>query len=129
MHRYNVVLRSLLISLLALIAWGCSKANESAPMFDASGKHPASWYVNHRASARTDINQCKECHGADLSGGVSKLSCFSASVNGQGCHPHPADWANPDRHGADAKKAPGSSGFASCRACHGDTLTRSEERR
>jgi len=67
------------------------------------------------------ISSCAECHGSDLSGGISKVSCFG---NPAGCHHDPvANWATPAVHGATAKKAPGSSGFASCQICHGNTFS------
>jgi len=54
------------------------------------------------------ITSCAECHGADLSGGTSKVSCFG---NPSGCHHGPvAGWvaAPPaaQEHGAAAKRAP-----------------------
>jgi len=68
---------------------------------------------------------CAECHGADLTGGISKVSCFQ---NPAGCHHGPvAGWtaASPasQGHGVAAKRAPGTSGFASCRICHGSAFS------
>lgn len=64
---------------------------------------------------------CKECHGADLSGGTSQVSCME---NTAGCHHGPvSDWLatspSTQNHGVSAKQAPGSSSFVSCQICHG----------
>jgi predicted CXXCH cytochrome family protein len=60
-----------------------------------------------------------------LTGGVSKVSCFSTDKDGISCHPqgpsgHPAGWSAPAAHGARAKAAPSATqGFLSCTQCHG----------
>ena len=70
-------------------------------------------------------SSCYECHGKDLMGGISKVSCFSASRDGITCHAggpsgHPAGWSNPDVHGKAAKAlSAGLRGFAHCQVCHG----------
>ncbi len=97
-----------------------------------SGSSVAGWLVvpsggSHTSTATLDyianggISGCAQCHGSDLSGGISNVSCFSDTATG--CH-HVTGagapvWSNPLAHGAAAKKAPGSSGFASCQICHG----------
>ncbi len=129
-------IRSLIAKGCAVIAcaasiWGCNKANSNAPALDASGKHPATWYVDHRAAYMTNPNQCPQCHGSDLKGGISKVSCSSDSFNGLPCHTsfppsgtHPQGWRDPLQHGAKAKAQPGIfSGFASCQICHGVDFT------
>jgi predicted CxxxxCH...CXXCH cytochrome family protein len=68
---------------------------------------------------------CTQCHGSDLSGGISNVSCFG---NPAGCHHSPVSgWvaAPPaaQQHGLSAKKAPGCSGFASCQICHGNNFS------
>lgn len=64
---------------------------------------------------------CAECHGANLSGGTAKVSCFD---NPAGCHHgQVAGWvaASPvtQKHGAAAKRPLDGSGLASCEICHG----------
>jgi len=67
--------------------------------------------------ANNGSSGCTQCHGSDLTGGISGVSCFGNPI---GCHHDPvANWVTPAVHGATAKKAPGSSGFASCQICHG----------
>lgn len=107
---------------------GCSSANKGGIIDPDTGKHPANWYENHRpvAAASADFTQCSDCHGADLQGGISKVSCFSMSVNGLTCHGHPPNWTLPDNHGAAAKLEPDSiqnHGFSSCQTCHGAQFT------
>jgi len=128
-------LRLSTLSLILLVASagisGC--ANDDSPNVMVS---PPGWVVapsggQHATSATLTFisnggtSSCAECHGADLSGGTSKVSCFG---NPAGCHHGPvAGWvATPptaQEHGAAAKRAPGSSGFASCQICHGNNFT------
>ena len=109
-------------ALLAVLIAGCSKKH-GAP-FDPDAGHPADFFAKHGASF-TSEGACSECHGSDLLGGISKVSCFSASFGNQTCHPagpagHPPGWSNATSHGATAKAAPGpGSGFAACETCHG----------
>ncbi|OGU07439.1 MAG: hypothetical protein A2075_14175 [Geobacteraceae bacterium GWC2_58_44] len=112
---------------LALAALsGCSNGSDSAPAaIDATGKHAvakgySSWVQQHwveyknangGSAAVSSSTGCSECHGADLAGGNSKVSCFSASfTDGNGvtvaCHPngdhsfgHPSSWADPTSAG------------------------------
>ena len=127
-------LRHSTLSLILLVAFagiaGCANDNSSGGM-----SSPPDWVVvpsggRHAKSATRDYIAnsesipCTECHGADLSGGSSKVSCFG---NPAGCHHGPvAGWvaAPPaaQEHGAAAKRAPGSSGFVSCQICHGNSF-------
>lgn len=124
----NFVLKAVLVTFAALQLVSCSKGNNS--VLDASGKHPANWIVNHREVFRSlagaiddpaiaNKSQCVECHGADLKGGVSKVSCFSQGFGAQSCHFHPAGFANPDSHGTTAKGFGTSLGLRTCQGCHG----------
>ena len=120
----------ILLAAFAVVA-GCSTANTTGGVdvnhVDASGNSVPGWVAptggSHANSATMDYignggsSSCTECHGSDLAGGISGVSCFG---NTAGCHHGPiANWATPAVHGATAKKAPGSSGFASCQICHG----------
>jgi hypothetical protein len=120
-----------LILLAAFAAAGCSTSNTTGDVVvnhvDASGNSVSGWVTptggSHANSATMDYignggtSSCMECHGSDLAGGISRVSCFG---NTAGCHHGPIpNWATPAGHGATAKKAPGSSGFASCQICHG----------
>ncbi len=109
--RYLAVTAALAISL-----WGCGKANDGAPSLDVSGQHPAGWVLKHGPSYLENSGQCRECHGADLTGGISKVSCFSVNLGAQTCHsggPHPVPW--PEHN-----KAPNQGN--ACTPCHGANL-------
>lgn len=130
MFKYNKVLVVLL--MLAGIL-GCSSANDKNIILDATGKHPAGWAVArtgglHPAVFRANQSACVECHGSATdpitSGGISGVSCFSASRSGIVCHPdgssgHPVDWNAPGSHGAAAKAV---LGYSYCTACHGNNF-------
>jgi hypothetical protein len=133
----------LLLSLLAALAFaaGCSTANNSngdasnVNHLDASGNSVSGWLVlptggSHTASATLNYiatggsGDCGACHGPDLSGGISNVSCYQ---NPAGCHHGPVSgWvATPpatQEHGVSAKQPAGNAGFASCQICHGVTF-------
>ena len=110
-----------LISIfLALLVSGCSNSNENSgfSLVDQNGDHPSNFLSTHPGYAVAEINQCTQCHGDDLMGGISNQSCFLSA-----CHhdPEPNWVATPPAaqpHGASAKAVPGSSGFVSCQICH-----------
>ncbi|HLN91540.1 MAG TPA: hypothetical protein VK429_06740, partial [Patescibacteria group bacterium] len=129
----------MLILLAALaVGAGCSTAESpggsSTNMNHVlpSGSSVDGWLVTpsggtHASTATQDYLAnngsigCTQCHGSDLTGGISGVSCFGNPI---GCHHDPvANWVTPAVHGATAKKAPGSSGFASCQICHGKSFS------
>jgi predicted CxxxxCH...CXXCH cytochrome family protein len=130
----------MIVAAMAVVA-GCSTANTTGGgdvvvnHIDASGNSIAGWVAatggTHANSATMNYianggsSSCTECHGSDLSGGTSRVSCFG---NTAGCHHGSiAGWVavSPaaQNHGISAKKAPGSSGFVSCRICHGSDFS------
>jgi len=119
------------VALFSIIATGCSDSNKKGVFDTDTGKHPENWYTEHSAAYTADPNVCHECHGTDLLGGTSSVSCYSASFDGQSCHAngpegHPSGWSNPSSHGASAKAAPNvatTSGFSTCQSCHGTDFT------
>ena len=128
-------LRHSTLSLILLVAFagiaGCADDNSSGGMSSppdwvvvpSGGRHAKSATLTYIASGGS--SSCIECHGADLSGGNSKVSCFG---NPAGCHHGPvAGWVvtppAAQNHGVAAKKAPGNSGFASCQICHGSSFS------
>lgn len=129
----NILGKGFALIASAYLMWGCGNANDSAPAVNVDGNHPAGWYVTHRTAFPANPGQCPECHGAELQGGIAKVSCFSATFNGQACHLaagafHPPLWTNftttvaLQPHGAAAKQAPSQvtvAGFSSCQTCHG----------
>jgi predicted CxxxxCH...CXXCH cytochrome family protein len=104
-----------------LVAAGCSTStsNSGANLVDAQGKHPAGFLSTHPGLAVSDSTQCTLCHGSDLKGGIAKTSCFTTACH----HDTIPTWVQAAVHGASAKRAPGASGFASCRICHGSDFS------
>lgn len=118
---------TLVVAGALLLAAGCSSSNQQTGFNSTTGKHIENWYVDHRVAFLQNPQACSGCHGTDLKGGISGVSCFSADFSGLSCHAngpsgHPTGWANPDSHGASAKAAPNpatTSGFSTCQICHG----------
>jgi len=127
----NCLFRTAIAAFICLSLVACSKENDRASNIDPrTGKHPDGWVVALTGGSHPDAylkvpSSCFECHGKDLTGGISNVSCFSANRNGIACHPggpsnHPAGWASPDSHGAAAKAAfSGRNGMPHCQVCHG----------
>ncbi len=115
------VFRLVAFAASAALAAGCSTATDAGKSFvDAQGNHPAEWVSVHPSYALPDGTKCAPCHGDDLRGGISGVSCFSASVGGVSCHAegpafHPADWVQTHRVAALPDGA-------SCTPCHGSDL-------
>lgn len=118
----------------AVSCYLCHTFNTSPPFI----VHPASWsdaYASHRAyAALNGYDECLGCHGPGLRGSAAAPSCFSASVDGRGCHaegpqqvPHPiGEYLADDgvtlvtyrfgsQHGPDAKQD-----LTVCQTCHGE---------
>jgi len=80
--------------------------------------HPVGWEKpdSHGVAALGDAKSgCKDCHGTDLLGGWSGVSCYECHAN----YPHVEGWVAPSAHGAAylANKD-------SCKTqCHGADLT------
>lgn len=110
----------LLIFLLAMT--GCGDSSSSAPI--DSQAHSATWIATHPAAAlaAADFANCVSCHGTDLRGNATVVSCYS-------CHSfnttppfvvHPASWTNVY---SDHRHYAADNGFTSCKPCHGADLT------
>jgi hypothetical protein len=104
------------------ILCGCSSQNPESIFNSDTGKHPNDWLPGgHMTAARTNIASCNECHGADLAGGISHVSCTSCHLGGP-TSIHPADWVPLlTKHGPYAE----ANGTASCanQWCHGPQLS------
>ncbi|MGE5189428.1 MAG: hypothetical protein ACM3NF_05170 [Gemmatimonadota bacterium] len=130
-ERFRAARPAAIAMLLAFALAGCSTAveNSGLALVDASGNHPAGFLAAHGARALPDGGPCTPCHGEDLRGGISGVSCFTASVDGRGCHaagPTPAGhqpiatWVNAHQGTAAASRPT----FSTCNAaiCHGPAL-------
>ena len=102
--------------------FGCGKANDQAPVLDSSGKHPDTWLTGHRPAYQQNRDQCRECHGFDFKGGITKVDCFNQAGLGQ-CHAgghgprnvlHQLPFRDGMTHGPVAKKD-----LVFCQSCHG----------
>jgi len=122
---------SAFVSIAALIVGlsGCSTANQDSPfsLVDDTGHHPDDWSENHGSFSLPDGLICMDCHGDDLDGGITTISCATESLNGQPCHAsgpafHPTDWLNKAASGdtwhADAWQGSLVIGGLTCEDCH-----------
>lgn len=115
----------LFVCACAVVA-GCSNGKDGL-IFTPGIGHPDAWVGAHGAAAGNAERDCSECHGDDLMGGISAVSCFAPSLGGVRCHgsgpgtSHGDGWEGAGAHGATAKNAPGgSAGFSVCKECHGN---------
>jgi hypothetical protein len=111
-----------LCSSLFTILSGCSSQNPQSIFNPDTGRHVSSDWLpaGHMTAAMADINSCTECHGDDLAGGISRISCTSCHL-GTPTSVHPTDWIPIFRtHGPFVA----SNGTAACanQYCHGTTL-------
>ncbi len=101
---------------------GCSDRNAQSIFNPDTGKHPGDWLpAAHMNAAKADLSTCKQCHGEDLDGGISRISCTSCHLGGP-TSVHPADWVPLlVKHGPYAE----ANGTAACQNqwCHGPELT------
>lgn len=122
----NLISLMLMMVLPAAVLSGCSTANQDSPvsLVDASGNHPGGWITAHGVYAAPDGSLCMDCHGDDLAGGISGVSCSSDAV---GCHSggpafHPADWLDKSATGNTWHAGAYQSGFQigglDCVDCH-----------
>jgi hypothetical protein len=116
-----------LLAVGALLLTSACSETERGSIFNPEVGHSGNWISDHGQAALDEGNTCPECHGTDLSGGDSELSCFTTQYEGVGCHEsgvgkrHTAGWSLESEHGRVVKQNPGvSSGMGSCQACHGN---------
>ena len=112
------------LAILALVAIfslsGCGDPNSKAV-----GEHSATpdWPTTHssKATAKTSLESCFECHGEDLKGGISGVSCTKCHL-GSSEAIHPTQWGSYAyaRHSGYVT----ANGTTSCAnaACHGTSL-------
>jgi len=119
------MLRRFIFLVLLLVPFamtGCGDGSPDAPLDTQA--HPAAWLSNHPGAALSSPSfaDCISCHGNDLSGNGSAVSCYS-------CHAfnatppfvtHPAAWA--DTY-SDHRIYAARNGFTACGSCHGADLT------
>ncbi len=110
------------LTVVSLALFACGKVNDQSPALGSSSKHPDNWSTGHRSAYRQTPDQCRDCHGIDLKGGITKVDCFNQAGLGQ-CHAdkhgprtitHQLPFTNPLLHGVAARKD-----LAECHVCHG----------
>ena len=121
-------LPAILVAAALAAAPGCSTTNSESVALSPQGAHPQGWDNVHGTFARPDGASCAPCHGSATdpaaSGGIAKVSCFSAPRGAQWCHAngpafHPPDWLDKGGahfHGA-AYPGPIANGKL-CATCH-----------
>lgn len=131
--RLLIPLRQAVIFGVFLALCACSSQNSEAPAF-ANGKHAADWVNMHGDAFLTNDQQCRQCHGDNLEGGIaapggsSGPTCFSAEYESVVCHGdtgpfgHPGEFVN--SHNVHVLRYPqltveGPQGFEECVDCHG----------
>ena len=108
-NKRHISLQILIVIFLAAIFTSCSAVNTDSPLslVGPDGKHLAGWITAHGQYAAPDGSMCTDCHGSDLAGGISGVSCSVDIYNGQSCHGsagpafHPADWLDSSLTGED----------------------------
>lgn len=122
MTSISTLTKLLFLTVACCTLFGCGKANDKAPALDNTGTHPAGWRTGHRIAYRQTPDQCRECHGIDFTGGVTKIDCFNQAGLGQ-CHAgghgprptiHVVPFLDPALHGPLAK-----ADLIVCQGCHG----------
>jgi hypothetical protein len=111
-----------MLLVTVLIFWGCGDPNSSAPFNGESGSHPEEWLPSgHASAAKSNIDSCTECHGSDLSGGISGQSCTQCHLGGPESV-HPADWGS--QAAVNHASYVETNGNSSCSniSCHGSNL-------
>lgn len=127
-----------IISAALLFTAGCSDTRKtSVPFNSTTGKHSsADWVLaGHSSAARSmdpgavnsqttvstlDASGCKSCHGDDLRGGISGVSCTHCHLGGP-THIHPEAWNPAYRDHKEHVVAEGNSACSN-QHCHGSSL-------
>lgn len=117
----SLQIRLALAGLYSLALLGCGKVNDQSPTLSAVGQHPGTWLVDHRRAYQVNPGSCTECHGADLTGGITKIDCFNQGgaatchSNGHGPRrvPHALPFTAASLHGPAAK-----ANLVDCQVCH-----------
>jgi predicted CxxxxCH...CXXCH cytochrome family protein len=127
MPSITALTRLFFVSAACSALFACGDANTQAPDLNSINKHPDTWLTGHRVAYRQKPDSCRECHGTDLLGGITKIDCFNQAGLGQ-CHAdghgprtiiHPIPFKGTTdlnkAHGAMAKKD-----LTICQDCHGE---------
>jgi predicted CxxxxCH...CXXCH cytochrome family protein len=117
-----------MLLLVGLFLFGCGSESENKdnPRNPDSDTHVAGWFPSGHA-AKADPVLCAECHGDDLRGGISGISCYYCHTNGSpfvltqctSCHTiPPSGTVAPNRAGAHATHLALLNPANVCDTCH-----------
>lgn len=76
------------VAMLPLLS-GCGSSNSQSNFNPVTKTHTdPNWLPTaHVTAARTNLNNCADCHGVTFTGGIANVSCMSPNtVNGLSCH-------------------------------------------
>ncbi len=121
---------SILLLFLIFVVAGCSDLQDdiaSAPQLNIHGTgvfnpQNANYHGRVLVDSKGKFDDCKQCHSADFSGGVAKVSCITS-----GCHPslnvHQTGITDPQSPNFHAKFIADNFGgqMTTCATCHGAT--------
>jgi len=80
-----------LVALMTSLT-GCGDPNADSLIDPDTGTHAANWLPEtHRMAALSNLDACTSCHGSDLKGGISGLSCTLCHL-GSPTSVHPTNW-------------------------------------
>ena len=113
-----IIVGALIVSALMISGCGSSTPNPKITNdHQAAGWLPA----GHMNAAKADQKSCTECHGPDLSGGISSVSCSQCHLGGVDSV-HPVEWGtNTVTFHQDYAAVNGTSSCANA-YCHGTQL-------
>ena len=120
----SLALAILFSPLLVMSLSGCGDSNPQAGFDPVASVHVANWLPSgHKATARVDITGCADCHGQDLQGGISKVSCTRCHL-GSATSVHPVLWGDFAYafHAGYVKTNPTGSNSCAVAVCHGTDL-------
>lgn len=114
---------SLYLSMLFMTLIGCSEQNAQSLIDPDTGSHAKDWLpaAHMKAVTMSGPDDCSSCHGTDLEGGISGISCTSCHLGGP-TSVHPADWV-PVYSTHDPYVEASGTGACANLYCHGASLT------
>lgn len=125
----------LVVTVSAAMALSGCGDESSKSSFNSQSGHSENWAVEHKTAGTSNTETCFGCHGDELNGGISNVSCTSCHLGSPG-NVHPLQWgsyayarhsryvtengttscANAACHGVDLLGVTGSG--PSCSSCH-----------
>jgi hypothetical protein len=78
---------------------------------DSIYPHSDTWTDDHQSVAAAGTEDCQSCHGTDLTGGLSDVSCNDACHDSD-TYPHDDDWETGHQSFGDSKQ------YSACSSCH-----------